>query len=49
MVRKREQLKTKAKEVKQGRRRSKVEVLRAKVIKSNLTKVSDDEANQVSI
>jgi hypothetical protein len=49
LVRKREQLKSKGKAVKKGRRRSKVEVLRAKFIKSNLTKVSDDEANQVSI
>jgi len=49
LVRKREQLKSNAKAVKKGRRHSKIEVLGAKFIKSNLTKVSDDEANQVSI
>ena len=49
MVHKREQLKSNAKVVKKGRRHSKIEVLRAKFIKSNLTKVSDDEGNQVSI
>jgi len=48
LVRKREQLKSNANVVKKSRRRSKVEVLRAKFIKSNLTKVSDDEGNQVS-
>ncbi len=49
LVWKREQLKSNANAVKKRRRRCRVEVLRAKFIKSNLTKVSDDEGNQVSI